>query len=197
MGNVTLGGESVKITIKKMQGLLLSNLTILALVACSSSPSPWSQQDDSPWKAKRAAEEASVTTEEFVEVPLDEPVPVAEPEEPYPYPAPAVVQEPTPIVEPVVAAAVAGSIMAQPANSYAVQIFAGGAEESVTRYQEAHGLQDLWTVKTGSEGSPIYVLVSVQDDRASAEQAAADLEQKTGSKPWIRSMAGLQKVAVE
>jgi len=52
-------------------------------------------------------------------------------------------------------------------------------------------------VKTDRDGSAIYVLVSVHDDRVSAEQAAADLEQKTGSKPWIRSMAGLQKVAVE
>lgn len=187
----------MKITIKNMQGLLLSNLIILALTACSSSPSPWSQQDDSPWKAKRAAEESSVTTEEFVEVPLDEPAPVVEPEEPYPYLEPAVVQEPMSIVEPVVAAAAAGSIMAQPANSYAVQVYAGGTEESVTLYQEAHGLEDLWTVRTDRDGSTIYVLVSVHEDRASAQQAAADLEQKTGSKPWVRSMAGLQKIAVE
>ena len=187
----------MKITIKKMQGLLLSNLVILTLVACSSSPSPWSQQDDSPWKAKRAAEESNGTSGEFVEVVVEEPAPVAVPEEAYPYPAPAVVQEPTPVVEPVAVAVAGGSIMAQPANSFAVQVYAGGTEESVTRYQEAHGLEDLWSVKTDRDGSAIYVLVSIHDDRASAEQAAADLEQKTGSKPWIRSMAGLQKVAVE
>ena len=188
----------MKITIQQMQGLLLSNLMVLALVACSSSPSPWSQQDDSPWKAKRAAEESNGTSGEFVDVVVDEPAPVAVPEEAYPYPAPEVVQEPTPVIEPVAAAAVAGgSIMAQPANSFAVQVYAGGTEESVTRYQEAHGLEGLWSVKTDRDGSAIYVLVSVHDDRASAEQAAADLEQKTGSKPWVRSMAGLQKVAVE
>jgi len=136
----------VKITIKQMQGLLLSSLMVLTLVACSSSPSPWSQQDDSPWKAKRAAEESSGTSGEFVDVVVDEPAPVAVPEEPYPYPAPVVVQEPAPVIEPVVAAvAVAGgSIMAQPANSFAVQVYAGGTEESVTRYQQAHGLEDLW-----------------------------------------------------
>jgi septal ring-binding cell division protein DamX len=183
----------VKITIKQIQGILLSNFIILGLAACSSQPSPWSQQNDSPWKSKRAAEESSVSSEEFVEVPLDEPAPVAEPmiEEP-------VMVEPEPMVEPVVAAAAAGgSIMALPATSYAVQVYAGASEESVTRYQEAHGLQDLQTVKTDRDGSSIYVLVSIHDDRASANQAAADLEQKTGSKPWVRSMAGLQKVAVE
>jgi septal ring-binding cell division protein DamX len=186
----------VKITIKQIQGILLSNLMVLTLAACSSSPSPWSQQDNSPWKAKRVAEESSVASEEFVEVPLDEPAPVVVLEEPYPYPAPAVVQEPTPVIEPVAAVA-GGSIMAQPANSFAVQVYAGGTKESVTRYQEAHGLEDLWTVKTDRDGSTIYVLVSVQPDRASAEQAAADLEQRTGSKPWVRSMAGLQKIAFE
>ena len=180
----------MKITIRQIQGLLLSNLMVLALAACSSSPSPWSQQDDSPWKAKRTAEESSVASEEFVEVPLDEPAPMAEPEPVYEEP---VAMEPAPVV----AAAAVGGIMAQPANSYAVQVYAGGTEESVTKYQQAHGLEDLWSVKTDRDGSTIYVLVSVHDDRASAEQAAADLEQKTGSKPWVRSMAGLQKIAVE
>ncbi len=189
----------MKITIKQIQGALLSGLVVLIIAACSSSPSPWSQQDDSPWKAKRAAEESSVASEEFVEVPLDEPTPVVEPElepEPYPYPAAEVVQEPA-VVEPVTTAVVGGAVMSLPANSYAVQVYAGSTEASVTRYQEAHGLEDLWTVKTDRDGSPMYVLVSIQDDRASAEEAAADLEQRTGSKPWIRSMAGLQKIAVE
>lgn len=188
----------MKITIKQIQGALLSGLVVLIVAACTSSPSPWSQQDDSPWKAKRAAEESSVASEEFVEIPLDEPVAEPEPvavEEPYPYPA----EEPIPVIEPVVAAAAAvgGAIMSLPANSYAVQVYAGSTEASVTRYQQAHGLEDLWTVQTDRDGSPMYVLVSIQDDRASAEEVAADLEQRTGSKPWIRSMAGLQKIAVE
>jgi len=181
-----------------MQGFLLSSLVVLVIVACTSSPSPWSQQDDSPWKGKRDAEESSVASEEFVEVPLDEPVPVEELEpEPYPYPAPVVVEAAEPVITPAAAAVAAGTVMSLPANSYAVQVYAGGTVESVARYQEAHGLEDLWTVETDRDGSTIYVLVSIQSDRASAEEAAADLEQKTGSKPWIRSMAGLQKIAVE
>jgi len=183
----------VRITIKKIQGVLLSNLMVLALAACSSSPSPWSQQDDSPWKAKRSAEESSVANEEFEEVPLDEPV-YAEPE-PMIEEAP-MVAEPEPMVEPVAVVA-AGGVLSLPPTHYAVQVYAGATVESVNRYQEAHGLQDLTMVETDRDGSSIYVLVSIHDDRASANQAAADLEQKTGSKPWVRSMAGLQKVAVE
>ena len=180
----------MNITIKKMQGILLSNLMILGLAACSSSPSPWSQENDSPWKSKRAGEESSAPAEEFVAVPVDEPMPIVEPEPMY-EPEPVVMQEPTPVVAPAV---VGNDIMSMPASSYAVQVYAGGTEESVTRYQAAHGLEDLWTVKTDRDGSSIYVLVSVHDDRASANQAAAELEQKTGSKPWVRSMAGLQKI---
>ena len=183
----------MRITIKQVQAILLSNLMVLALAACSSSPSPWSQSDDSPWQAKRSAEESSVANEEFEEVPLDEPAPVIE--EPMVEEAP-VMAEPEPMIEPAAAVA-AGGVLSLPPTSYAVQVYAGGTVESVVRYQEAHGLQDLTTVETDRVGSSIYVLVSIHDDRASANQAAADLEQKTGSKPWVRSMAGLQKVAVE
>jgi septal ring-binding cell division protein DamX len=184
----------VRITIKQLQGILLSNLIVLALAACSSSPSPWSQSEDSPWKAKRTAEESSVANEEFEEVPLDEPAPLAEPE-PMVEEAP-VMAEPEPMIE-LVEVVATGSVLSLPPTSYAVQVYAGGTVESVVRYQEAHGLQDLTTVETDRDGSSIYVLVSIHDDRDSANQAAADLEQKTGSKPWVRSMAGLQKVAVE
>ena len=184
----------MRITIKQTQGILVSSLMVLALAACSSQPSPWSQQNDSPWKAKRAAEESAVVDEEFVEVPLDEPVPV----EPEPVmEEPAVIQESAPMIEAAPVAAAGGGIMAMSATSYAVQVYAGATEESVTRYQAAHGLEDLTVVETDRDGSSIFVLVSIHDDRASANQAAADLEQKTGSKPWVRSMAGLQKVAVQ
>lgn len=185
----------MNITIKQIQGILLSSLMLLGLAACSTSPSPWSQQDNSPWKAKRAAVESSVIEEEFVEVPLDELTPVAEPY--YADPEPVVMHEPEPVIEPVSVAPVGNDIMVLAASSFAVQVYAGASEESVTRYQDAHGLDDLWTVKTDRDGTAMYVLVSIQDDRASANQAAADLEQKTGSKPWIRSMAGLQKIAVQ
>ncbi len=190
-----MGDMKVKITIKQTLGILLSSLMLLGLAACSTSPSPWSQQDNSPWKSKRAAEESRIAEEEFVEVPLEELAPVAEPY--YADPEPVVMYEPEPVIEPVSVAAVGNDIMALAASSFAVQVYAGASEESVARYQNAHGLDDLWTVETERDGAAIYVPVSIQDDRASANQAAADLEQKTGSRPWIRSMAGLQKIAVE
>jgi cell division septation protein DedD len=43
----------------------------------------------------------------------------------------------------------------------------------------------------------MYVLVSPQDDRASANTVAAELEQKTGTKPWVRSIESLQKVIMQ
>lgn len=189
----------MKITIKQIHGVLISTLMILGLAACSSSPSPWSQQDDSPWKSKRAAEAASAPADEFVEVQLEEPVPVAEPAyEPEPMVMPEPEPEPVPVMapEPVVVAE-DGDIMAVPNTSYAVQVYAGASESSVTRYRNSHGLDDLWTVKTDRDGSTMHVLVSIQPDRASANQEAADLEQRTGSKPWVRTVAGLQKIAIQ
>ena len=49
-------------------------------------------------------------------------------------------------------------------------------------------------MKTDRSGSIVYVLVDIHPDRSSANAAAADLEMKTGSKPWVRSVAGLQKI---
>ena len=53
------------------------------------------------------------------------------------------------------------------------------------------------TVKTDRSGSIVYVLVDIHPDRASADAAAAELEVKTGSKPWVRSLGGLQAIAVQ
>ena len=39
----------MEITIKTIRGIAVSNLIILGLAACSSSPAPWTQADDDPW----------------------------------------------------------------------------------------------------------------------------------------------------
>ena len=52
-------------------------------------------------------------------------------------------------------------------------------------------------VKTDRSGSVVYVLVDVYNDRTSANAAAVDLEIKTGAKPWVRSVAGLQKIVAK
>ena len=53
------------------------------------------------------------------------------------------------------------------------------------------------SVRTLRDGVKLYVLVSLHEDRHSAMNAAADIEQRTGSTPWVRTIAGLQKLATQ
>jgi septal ring-binding cell division protein DamX len=88
-------------------------------------------------------------------------------------------------------------IMAMPASNYAAQVYAGNTFESVEKFKSSKGLENLMIVRTDRSGSIVYVLVDVHPDRATANAAAADLEIQTGSKPWVRSIAGLQKIVAE
>jgi len=88
-------------------------------------------------------------------------------------------------------------ILAMPGSNYAVQVFASNTADSVEKYKNEKGLENLMSVRTDRSGSIVYVLVDVHPDRASANAAASDLEIKTGSKPWVRSIAGLQKIVSE
>ncbi len=88
-------------------------------------------------------------------------------------------------------------IMAMPASNYAVQVYASKTDDSVEKFKSNKGLENLMTVKTDRSGAIVYVLVDVHPDRASANAAATDLEAKTGSKPWVRSVAGLQKIVAQ
>ena len=65
------------------------------------------------------------------------------------------------------------------------------------KFKASKGLDDLTVVKTDRSGEIIYVLVDVYPDRTSANAAAAELEIKTGSKPWVRSLAGLQAIVAK
>jgi septal ring-binding cell division protein DamX len=89
------------------------------------------------------------------------------------------------------------AILAMPATNYAVQVYASKTTESVEAFQTNKGLENLMAVKTDRAGTTIYVLVDVYPDRDAANAAAVDLEAKTGSKPWVRSVAGLQKIVSE
>jgi septal ring-binding cell division protein DamX len=93
--------------------------------------------------------------------------------------------------------AVATDIMGASSTAYAVQVYAGRVLANVTRYQNSHGLDNMQTVKTDHDGDIIHVLVGVYDDYQAAVQASIDIEQSTGSKPWVRSVAGLQNMSVE
>ena len=196
----------MKITLRNSQSMFMSAIMVLGLVACSSSPSSWSGVDDSPWKSKRAAEASSTSADDFIEVPVDTPMQMAEPEamvetlEAAPEQMPESIPEPEPepiiVVEPTPAPVVTG-IMAAPSTGYAVQVYAGVSEDSINRYKEAHSLYDLMTVRTLRDGKIMYVLVSLHDTRSAATSAATDIEHRTGSTPWVRTISGLQKIAVE
>jgi septal ring-binding cell division protein DamX len=188
----------MEITIKTIRGIAVTNLVILGLAACSSSPAPWTQADDDPWGSKHAEEASAAPTDSEV-ADYSDPVLLADPE-----PEPIVMQEPEPVVEVAVIAPVMveeltpeQEIMAMPASNYAVQVFASKIDASVEKFKSNKGLENLMTVKTDRSGAIVYVLVDVHPDRASANAAASDLEAKTGSKPWVRSIAGLQKIVAQ
>ena len=224
--------------IRKIQGVIISSLLVLGLAGCSNSSS-WSQDDESPWKSKRDAEMANASSEEFIEVSVDEaveangmeempvveeampasemvePEVIAQPElesisdfDPEPVPVeemsafekleldsaePEVVE----VVEVAAVSAITTDIMSASSAAYAVQVYAGRVVANVNRYQSDHNLDDMQIVKTDRDGDIIHVLVGVYEDFESAVQASIDIEQSTGSTPWVRSVAGLQNMSVE
>ena len=189
----------MEITIKTIRGIAVTNLIILGLAGCSSSPAPWTQADDDPWGSKHANEEASIPSDDAVsDTSLNDPVLLADPE-----PEPIMMQEPDAAPAPVVIAPVMVAqsaeeeIMNMPGTNYAIQVYASKTVESVDKFKTSKGLEGLMTVKTDRSGSIVYVLVDIHPDRASANAAAGDLEAKTGSKPWVRSVAGLQKIVAQ
>jgi septal ring-binding cell division protein DamX len=185
--------STVKITIKTIQGILIGNILIAGLTACSSEPAPWARPDESPWSEKHSEAEQNSAEEVVV---VEEPIMIVE-SEPY------MIEEPVPVVaavavpepEPVPLSA-EEQIMSMD-SGYAVQIFASSTLAGVDKFRDENELEDMLTVKTESNGSLMYVLVSTHPDRASANADAAILEEKTGTKPWVRSILGLQKVVYQ
>jgi septal ring-binding cell division protein DamX len=183
------------ITIKTIRGVAVTSLITMGLVACSSSPAPWTQADESPWGAKHEAETPAIPSNEaLVDTSLNDPVLLADPE-------PVILQETeivseAEVIAPVVVEdlTVEEELMAMPATNYAVQVYAGKTAESVEKFKSSKNLNDLKTVRTERSGSIVYVLVDIYPDRITANAAAADLEVITGSKPWVRPLAGLQKI---
>ena len=189
----------MEITTRTIRTAVISGLLTVGLAGCSSSPAPWTQSDDSPWSGKREAEQNSVPADEVVvDTSLNDPALLADPE-PIAMEAPAAEPAPEVIIETVVEEMTPEQeIMAMPATGYAVQVYASKTLSSMEKFQADKGLEDLKAVKTDRNGEIVYVLVDLHPDRASAKQAAGFLEQKTGTKPWVRSIAGLQKIiAVE
>jgi septal ring-binding cell division protein DamX len=188
------------ITIKTIRGVAVTNLLVIGLAACSSSPAPWTQADESPWGSKRAAETQNIPSDEVVtDTTLNDPVLLADPVS-----EPVVMQEPeaAPAPEVIVAVVVEEmsteqEIMAMPETNYAVQVYASKTPDSVQKFISDKGLDGMKMVKTDRSGSIVYVLVDIYPDRATANAAAVDIEAKIGSKPWVRSLAGLQKIIAQ
>jgi len=186
----------VEIAIKKIQVILIINLFIAGLTACSSEPAPWTRPDESPWSEQRSA--ANSSDEDMAVV--EEPVVINEPE---PYIEPFTIEEPVPVVA-AVAVPEAEPVPLSPEEQimamdtgYAVQIYASSTLDRTDKFKADHGLDDMLAVSTDRSGSIIYVLVSTYPDRDSANVAAAEMQQKTGTKPWVRAIEGLQKVVTQ
>ncbi len=207
----------MNITIKTIRNIIVSSLVILGLVACSSTPAPWTQVDDSPWGSKRKAEAESLsndTTSMADPVLLGEPEPVVMVEAAM---SEEVAEVQSEVVAPVVELAVVEPVivetvvtesqsisqsteqelLALPASDYAVQVYAANSINSVEKFKNAKDVYELKTVATNRSGTTVYVLVDIYSDRAAAKAAAIDLADRTGAKPWIRSLAGLQKIIVQ
>jgi len=187
------------ITIKTLHKFVCTNLIVLGLAACSSSPAPWTQADDSPWGSKRASEAQNTPSDAAVaDTSLNDPVLLADPA-----PEPILMQEPEVVTPEVIIAVVEEEktpeqeIMALSASHYAVQVYAGATRDSVEKFQSRHDLDALKIIKTDRSGSVIYVLVDVYPDRATANTAAVKIEAKAGTKPWVRSIASLQAIITE
>lgn len=88
-------------------------------------------------------------------------------------------------------------VMAMPASNYAVQVYASKSVSNIEKFRDNNDLNDLMIVKTDRGGDIVYVLVDIHPDRATAKAAAADLEARTGTRPWVRSVAGLQKIVAQ
>lgn len=184
--------------IRKIQGILISSLFVVGLVGCSNSPS-WRDADNSPWKTKRDSESSSL--DEFVELNVDE-APFADTTMPEPgresmFETEPVLTEPglpEPVEEIPAPSVLSSDIMSAPASAYVVQAYAGRKLNNVNGYKSSHGLDHMQIVKTNRDGEILYVLVSLHDGLESAKQASFDLEQRTGSKPWVRPVTGLQRI---
>ena len=189
------------ITIKNIRTAAVTNLIILGLVGCSSSPAPWTQaNDDDPWGSKREAEAQNTLPDEVVlDTSLNDPILLSDPE-----PEPIVMQEPewAPAPEVIVPVVVEDltpeqEVMTLAGSDYAVQAYASKTFESAENFKSNNGLDNLMTIKTDRAGAIVYVVVDIYPDRSTANAAAVDIEAKTGSKPWVRSLAGLQNIVAQ
>ena len=173
------------------------SLTLCGFLVSGQAFAAWG--NDSPWSKKHAELKKQASAEEVV---IDAPViveaVVAAPVELAPTYEPPSYEPPT--YEPPMAAEEVkpdDGILAIPSSHYAVQVYASSSTDNMDKYKSNNGLEDLTAVKTDRNGAPVYVLISLHEDRTSANEAASNLEQIVGSKPWVRSVGSLQAVVMD
>ena len=195
--------------------LLATVLTLtVALGACSSKPSPWSQQA-SPWSEGKAVtvDEAPVTDQAQMaeEMPAAEEAPAPWVTEPEATAAPASVEDmarPEPMMEeaapmetvnatemtaePVMS--VAGDIMSQPAEYFTVQVCASSGMDKLTAFARSNNLPDQWTAQTNVNGKVWYILMlGIYPTREEANTALSFVSDKNlSTQPWIRTVGSVQ-----
>ena len=196
----------------KTIGLAMLVGTFIGLSACSSKPSPWTQQS-SPWASREDVAQEPVEAEPMPaeeslaanEAMMAEPEPVGmagamEPVEELPM-EPPVMDEPEPVMEmpaePVTqpAMAASGDIRSQPANHYAVQVVASSSMENLMNFAKVNGLSDQWTAETMVNGKTWYVLLQgIYATKAEADAALSAAQSRFDTQPWIRTVGSLQSV---
>lgn len=177
----------------------------MALAACSSKPSPWTESS-SPWDNRaEQVETEPMAIEEIEPMPVMEeetiePIGIAAAEEEVmPVEAAEMAEEPMIEAEPVMIEELApvsteGSLADQPAGNFAVQVVASSSMEQLKFFAGQHQLSDQWVAETMVDGKVWYVLMSgVYASKAEATQALAEV-QDIGTDPWIRTIGSIQAV---
>jgi len=177
----------------------------IALAACSSKPSPWSESS-SPWegRAEQNVEPEPLAVDDvepvsMLESETIEPAGVIASEEESMMMEGAAEMEPLeepmgaePMAEEPAAVAVGGGLAEQPASMFAVQVVASSSMDQLTAFANANQLSDEWVAETTVDGKVWFVLMSgVYATKSEAEQALEGL-QGLETQPWIRTVGSVQ-----
>jgi len=177
----------------------------IALAACSSKPSPWSESS-SPWegRAEQNVEPEPLAVDDvepvsMLESETIEPADFIASEEEAMMMEGAAEMEPLeepmgaePMAEEPAAVAVGGGLAEQPAGMFAVQVVASSSMDQLTAFANANQLSDEWVAETIVDGKVWFVLISgVYATKSEAEQALEGL-QGLETQPWIRTVGSVQ-----
>jgi len=196
---------------------------IFTLGACSSKPSPWSQQS-SPWDNREASQEeaeplavedvaaaeaeqspfvddAAMTESSGIEEPasLEDGAAIEEPVDEEPMMEEPMMEEPIGAeTVSVVESGVSGDIPSQPPGHFALQVVASSNMGNLKAFADAHQFSDKWVAETTVNGKVWFVLLqgiypTMDEAKQALEQVGAGLD----TSPWIRSVGSLQAVMMQ